>query len=56
MKSTLAACLGNTARGINAAAIRIEQQRRHHHRIERRLTALARIAAADRGKIDILPH
>src|SRR5262249_27205658 len=31
----LAARLGNTARGINAAAIRIEQQRRHHDRIER---------------------
>jgi len=39
-----------------AAAIRIEQQRRHHDRIERRLAALARIAAADRGKVDILPH
>src|SRR5262249_28275817 len=38
-----------------AAAIRIEQQRRHHDQTERRLAALARIAAADRGKVDILP-
>jgi hypothetical protein len=48
----LAARLGNTARGINATAIGIEQQRRHHDWIERRLAAIAFIATADLGNWD----
>ena len=37
----LAARLGNMTRGINTGAIRIEQQRRHHHGIERWLSPAA---------------
>jgi hypothetical protein len=52
----LTARLGDAARGINAAAIRIQQQRRHHDRIEGRLSAIAVIAGGDRANIDLIPH
>src|ERR1700675_3549774 len=51
----LAARPGNEARGVDAAAIGIEQPRRHHDGIERRLPPLAAIAAGDLGEIDIVP-
>jgi hypothetical protein len=52
----LAARLGDPARGVNAAAIGIQQQRRHHDGIKRRLAQLAAIRAGDLAKIDFVPH
>jgi signal transduction histidine kinase len=54
--NALAARLRDAARGVNAAAIGIEQQRRHHHGIERRLPTIAVIARSDRGEVDLVPH
>ena len=51
----LAACLGDPTRGVDAATVGIEQQRRHHGRIERRLAPLAAIGASDLGEVDIVP-
>jgi hypothetical protein len=52
----LAARLGDPARGVNAAAVGIQQQRRHHDGIKRRLAQLAAIRAGDLAKIDFVPH
>jgi len=54
--NTLAAGLGNPARGVDAAAIRIEQQRRHHRGIERRLALLAAVTGRDLGQVQLLGH
>jgi hypothetical protein len=50
----LAAGLGDAARRIDAAAIGIEQQRRHHMRVERRLPLLARIGGHDLDQIEFI--
>jgi hypothetical protein len=52
----LAAPLGAPTRGVDAAAVGIQQQHRHHRRIERRLAPLAAIGASDLGEIEIVPH
>ena len=52
----LTARLGNAARGVDAAAIGVQQQCRHHYRIERRLSAIAVITGGDRGEIDLIAH
>src|SRR4029077_8213587 len=43
----LAARLGDAARGVDAAAVGIEQQRSHHGRVEWRLAPLTPISAGD---------
>jgi hypothetical protein len=50
----LAARLGNATRGVEAAAVGIEQQRRHHGRVERRLAPLTAISAGDLSQIKII--
>jgi hypothetical protein len=52
----LPARLGNSARGVDAAAVGIQQQRRHHDGIKRRLAALAAVRAGDLGEVDLLLH
>jgi len=52
----LGARRGNPARGVDPARIAIEQQRRHHPRIERRLAEGARVAARDLTQIQALPN
>src|SRR6516162_6369444 len=52
----LAARLGDPAGGVNAAAVGIQKQRRHHDRIKRRLAKLAAIAASDLAEINFVPH
>ena len=54
--NALAAGLGHAPRGVDAAAIPIEQQRRHHHRVERRLASLAGVAGQDLGQVQLIPH
>ena len=51
---TLAAGQGDAPRRIDAAAIGIEQQRRHHMRVERRLTLLVRIGGHDLDQIELV--
>src|SRR6186713_2943236 len=48
-------CVGDPARGVDAACITMQKQRRHHPRIERRLTEPARVTPVDRAKIKLLP-
>ena len=43
------------ARGVDAAAVGIQQQRRPHGGIERRLAPLAAIGPSDLGEIEIVP-
>lgn len=47
---------GDPARGVNAARIAVQKQRRHHPRIERRLAKRAPVAAGNRRKIKLLSH
>jgi hypothetical protein len=47
--------MSDTARGVDATAAGIEQQRRHHRGIERRLAPLTTIAAGDLAQIDPIP-
>src|SRR6202011_3470442 len=51
----LAARLGDAARGVDAAAVGIEQQRRHHGRVEWRLAPLTPISAGDLSQAEIVP-
>ena len=48
--------LGDPARRVAAATVRIEQQRRHHDGIERRLPPLAAVRAGDLGQVDFIPY
>ena len=50
----LTARLGNATRGVDAAAVGIEQQRRHHGRVEWRLAPLTAIGAADLDQVQIV--
>ena len=50
----LGACLRDPPRGIKTRAIGIEQQGRHHARIERRLTKPAFVACDDLRQIQVL--
>ncbi|MFZ1104566.1 MAG: potassium-transporting ATPase subunit KdpA [Hyphomicrobiaceae bacterium] len=50
----LAARLGDATRGIDAAAIRVQQQRRHHRRMERRLALHAGVAGQDLAQVQLL--
>jgi len=52
----LARRLGDPARGVDAIAIAVQQQRRHHRRIKRRLPALARVSRCDLAKVEALEH
>jgi hypothetical protein len=52
----LAACLGDPARGVEAAAVGIQQQRRHHGGIKRWLALLAAVCAGDLRKVEIIVH
>src|SRR5580693_5645193 len=52
----LARRLGDPARRVDAVAIAVQQQRRHHRRIKRRLSALARVSRFDGAKIEMLKH
>ena len=51
---TLAARPGDAPRRIDAAAIGIEQERRHHMRVERRLALLVRIGGHDLDQIELV--
>ncbi len=51
----LAARLGDPTRGVDAATVGVQQQRRHHGGIERRLAPLAAVGAGDLGEVDIIP-
>ena len=48
--------LGDPARRVDAVAIGIKQQRRHHRRVKRRLPALARVSGFNCAKIEMLDH
>src|SRR5215218_2864117 len=48
--------LGDPPRGVDAARIAMQKQRRHHAGLERRLPQPALVAADDRGKIKLLPN
>ena len=48
--------LGDPARRVDAVAIAVQQQRRHHRRVKRRLPALARIRGFDLTKVERLEH
>src|SRR5208337_1572438 len=52
----LAARLGDPARRVDAAAIGIQQQRRHHGGIKRWLAVLAAVCAGDLRKVEIIAH
>ena len=54
--NALAAGLGDPPRGVDAAAIRIEQKRRHHRRIKWRLAFLAEITGRDLDQVQLLGH
>ena len=53
---TLLACLGDLARGIDPAAISIEQKRHHHCRMVRRTAAFLLIHRKDCSKVQLLAH
>ena len=46
--------LGDPARRVDAVTIAVQQQRRHHRRVKRRLPALARIRGFDLTKVEML--
>jgi len=46
---------GDPPRGVDAARVGIEQKRRHHARIERRLPEPARVAGREGREIEALP-
>jgi hypothetical protein len=46
----------DAARRIEAAHIAVEQQRRHHRRIERRLAEPTRVARANRAEVEAVAH
>ena len=48
--------LGDPARRVDAVTIAVQQQRRHHRRVKRRLPALARIRGFDLTKVEMLEH
>ena len=50
----LARRLGDPARRLDAVAIAVQQERRHHRRVKRRLPALARVSRFDLAKVEIL--
>src|SRR5271163_3124548 len=50
----LAAGLGDAPRGVDAAAVRIEQQRRHHGGIKRWLAPFAAIGTGDFAQTEIV--
>ena len=52
----LLAALRDPARGVHSLAVRIEQQRRHHHRMVRRIPSLLVVALQDSGQIQALAH
>ena len=52
----LARRLGDPARRVDAIAIGIKQERRHHRRVKRRLSALARVSRFDLTKLEMLEH
>ena len=52
----LARRLGDPARRVDAIAIGIKQQRRHHRRVKRRLPTLARVNRFDLTKLEMLEH
>jgi hypothetical protein len=52
----LARRLSDPARRVDPVAIAVQQQRRHHRRIKRRLPALARISRFDLTKVEMLQH
>src|SRR5271157_6033099 len=57
MKSTRSRqALGDPPRRVVSIAIAVEQQRRHHRRIERRLPALDAVDTLDLFQIDPLDH
>jgi hypothetical protein len=47
---------GSDPRRVDAVAISVEQQRRHHRRIKRRLPPLARVSRFDLAQIEMLEH
>ena len=49
----LARSLRDPARRVDAVAIAVQQKRRHHRRVERRLPALARVSRLDLAKVDV---
>ena len=53
--NALAARLGDPPRGVDAAAVGIQQQRRHHGGIIRRLATLAAVGAGDPSEVDFVP-
>ena len=52
----LARSLRDPARRVDAVAIAVQQKRRHHRRVERRLPALARVSRLDLAKVEVLKH
>ena len=48
--------LGDPARRVDPVAISVEQQRRHHRRIKRRLPARAPVGSLNLPKIELLDH
>src|SRR5690606_17124430 len=53
---TLHRRLRDPPRGVDAARVGMQEQRRHHARIERRLAERAAVAADNPGKIKRFPH
>src|SRR5205807_6971536 len=53
--NALAARLGDPPRGVDPAAVGIQQQRRHHDGIIRWLAPLAAVGAGDLSEVDIVP-
>jgi hypothetical protein len=47
---------GDPARGVEPAAVRIQQQRGHHRRMVRRLAPVLRVGVEDRPKVQRLAH
>ncbi len=52
----LLAGLRDPPRRVDALRVRVEQQRRHHHWVKRRLTALFGVAVQDRAEVEIVAH
>jgi hypothetical protein len=52
----LARSFGDPPRRVDAVAIGVKQQRRHHHGIKRRLSALAPVASLDLPKVKMIEH
>jgi hypothetical protein len=52
----LGARLGDAPRGVEAAGVGVEQQRRHQRRVERRLAEVAIVAGLDLRKVEALAN